>query len=249
MKILKEVPFLERIHLAMISMEMRRLMYQEKSLKDFDLSPFCIIEDDFISMIDQMCPTIKHVKLQGNNLDLWINQTIGDIILPFRFLHSLTLSRCPAVDTLKFLWQAPITLKQLVLDFLFVPADEFVRHVPVLSNQLTALSMTSNPQLTKFDLVGILQCFWKLEELNIVDSEYLTPGTCDTISRYCYNLEKFYFSLDFRLSDMRAWIGLLGIDLVHIEFTEVVKSNLKSYMEIEEYYQRQDDGYEFIDSD
>ena len=230
-------------------MEMRRIMYREKSLKNFDLSPFCIIDDDLISMIDQMCPTIKSVKLQGNNLDLWINQSIDDIILPFRFMTSLHLSRCPAVDSLQFLWQAPITLKELELDFLFVPADDFVKYVPVLSNQLTSLTMTSNPQLTKYDLVNILQCFWKLEKLNIVDSEYLMPGTCQTIARYCYNLEKFYFSLDFHLSDMRAWIGLLGIDLQHLEFTQVVKQNLDSYLEIEDYYACQDDGYEFIDSD
>ena len=237
-KVLKDVPFLEKVHFALISMQITALLYREKAFKHFNLSPFCIIEDDFITMLDQMSPTIKLVTLKGDNLDLWINQTIGDIITPFRFMTTLRLSRCPAVDTLQFLWQVPLTLKELELDFLSVPTHDFVQYVPVLSNQLT-----------KYDLVNILQGFWKLDELNIVDSEFLTPSICETIYRYCYNLQKFYFSMNFRMSDMRAWIGLLGMDMEHVEFTEVENGQLETYLEIEAYYERQDDGYKFLDSD
>ena len=222
-------------------------MFQEKMLKNFDLSHLYIIDDDVITLIDKMCPTIKSLTLKGNNLDLWFNQSISDVIIPFRFLTKLNLSRCCAVDTLSFLWQAPITLKELHLDFLsVVPADDFVQFIPVLSNQLTHLSMTHNIQLTKYDLVNILQRFWKLSYLNIVCTEYLTPGTCDTITRYCYNLEQFYFSLDFRIRDMKAWIALLGIELQHVEFTEEVNEKLQSYYEIENYYEN---GHNFDEVD
>ena len=73
--------------------------------------------------------------------------------------------------------------------------------------------------------------------LNIVDSEYLTPGTVDTISRYCYNLEEFYFSMYFRVRDLKAWIDLLGRDLQHVVFTEDVNRNLETYYKIEGYYE------------
>ena len=176
---------------------MRRVLYQEKTFKNFDLSDMFLVDDDFISMIDQMCPTIKCLTLRGDNLETWAFQCFADIILPFRFLHELHLTRAPVVESFKFLWQSPITLTVLTLDSLYVSADQFVQFVPVLSNQLTSLSMASNPQLTKYDLVQILQKFWKLDTLNIVDSEYLTPGTCETIARYCYNLEKFLLHAQF----------------------------------------------------
>ena len=187
-KVLREVPFLSQVKFALAYPGIRPCLYKDKSFQNFDLSEFCVIDEDMIALIDQMCPTIKSVTLHGNFLDKWYDQSISDILLPFRFITSLLLSRSPAAESLQFLWQAPIMLKVLELDSLSVPADDFVKYVPVLCNQLTSLAMPNNPQLTKYDLVQILQKFWKLDTLNIVNSEFLTPGTCATISHYCYTL-------------------------------------------------------------
>ena len=215
---------------------MRVLMYKERTLQNFDLSLLYHVDDDFVHLINQMCPTIQSFNLQGNKLDLSINQSFSDVIAPFKFITSLRLSQCAAVDTLEFLLQAPLTLKNLELDALLIPAREFTEFVPVLKNQLVHLSITRNPQLTKYDLVNILQWFWKLTELNIVRTNYLTPGTCATISQFCYNLETFFFSQTFQMTDRRAWIELLGQDLQHLAITDECNRCLQRYHEIEQYY-------------
>ena len=148
MKVLAEIPFEDKVNLALVSNKMRLLMFHEKSLKHFKLSHLAVVDDDLISLIDKMCPTIKSLEIHGNTFDLWFNQSIDDIITPFRFLNSLSISRCTAVDNLEFLWQAPITLRELHLDSLTPPADDFVKYIPVLCNQLTKLSITRNPQLS-----------------------------------------------------------------------------------------------------
>ena len=89
-------PFQHKLNLAIVSPAMHVLMLQERSLRNCNLSHLLFVEDDFINMIDQMCPTIKSLNLQGN-LDLWINQSISVVITPFRFLISLNLSKCAAV--------------------------------------------------------------------------------------------------------------------------------------------------------
>ena len=240
-KILKEIPLHDKIKLATVSQKMFILMYQEKSFKFCDLSDFCWVDDDVIHFIDQMCPRIKHLNCQGDTIDLMPNQIFDDIVSPFRFLSSLRLSSCSIIDSLEFLTMAPLTLKAVELDALYlVPAAHFVKYVLYLSKQLTTLYVTRNPQLTKYDLVPMLQKFSQLEILNITDSEYITPGTCEAITRYCYNLEKFFFSLNFRMRDTHAWIGLLGIDLVHIEFSPTVNSQLQTYYMLEKVYERYD---------
>ena len=110
-----------------------------------------------------------------------------------------------------------------------VPADEIVRFLPYLSDQLDILHITGMIQLTKYDLVAVLQHFHKLHTLDICDTEYITPGTCVTIARYCINLLEFYFTMEFKMRDCRAWIGLLGLDLQHIVFTELVNECLEKY--------------------
>ena len=89
-----------------------------------------------------------------------------------------------------------------------VPADEFVKCIPLLKNMLDALSITDTVQLTKYDLITILQGFWKLDHLNLRNTEYLTPGTRSTITTYCSNLDTFYFTMDFKVRDCRAWTAL-----------------------------------------
>ena len=212
-------------------------MYQEKSFKVFDLSHFCWVEDEVIQFIDKMAPTIKHVNLQGSIIDLWPDQIIDDIITLFRFMKSLRLSSCPIVDSLEFLSIAPLTLRDVELDALYlVPSDHFAKYVPYLSSHVTTLYVTRNPQLTKYDLVPMLQKFGQLEVLNITDSDYITPGTCTTVACYCYNLEKFFFSIDFRTHDTKAWVELLGMDLEHVEFSPTVNSQLETYYMLEKIY-------------
>ena len=174
-------------------------MYKEKGLKFFDLSNYTVLDEDFLSFIDEMCPTIKHRKLEGTFLDLFFFQKFEDIVCPFRFLTSLRLSKCSIVDDMQFLIYLPFTLKSLdFVRLLNVPTDEFVRRLPILSDQLDILWLTGWVQLTKYDLVAILQCFHKLHTLNICDSEYITPGTCATIGWYCFNLLEFYFTINFQ---------------------------------------------------
>ena len=66
-------PFEHKLNLVIVSPAMQVLMLQEISLKNCNLSHLFFIEEDYIHMIDQMCPTLKSLNLQGNNLDLWIN--------------------------------------------------------------------------------------------------------------------------------------------------------------------------------
>ena len=114
-----------------------------------------------------------------------------------------------------------------------VPAHEFVKCIPLLKNMLDALSITDTVQLTKYDLITVLQGFWKLHYLDVRKTEYLTPGTCSMITTYCRNLETFYFTLDFKVQDCRAWTGLLGMDLEHIEFNAEIYEHLETYYKME----------------
>ena len=77
---------------------------------------------------------------------------------------------------MQFVTYMPFTLKSLDLDRLFnVPADEIVKKIPILSDQLEILKLTGLVQLTKYDLVATLQHFHKLHTLDICNTEYITP--------------------------------------------------------------------------
>ena len=224
----------QRVDLALISKRFRQILYKEKGLEYFDLSNNTLIEEELLSLIDEMCPTMKHLKIEGNMLALYFGQHFEDIICPFRFLTSLRLSKSCIVDDMQFVLYLPFTLKSLDLDRLFqVPSDDIVRFLPYLSDQLDILCLTGMVQLTKYDLVAVLQHFHKLHTLDICDTDYITPGTCATIARYCFNLLEFYFTMEFRMRDCCAWIGLLGLDLQHVVFTELVNDHLKAYYRME----------------
>ena len=222
-------------------------MVQEKYFESFDLSFFTELSEEVLELVDDISPAIKFVKITGPNFDKGLGQTFDDVIMPFCFLTMLILSHTHVVLSLDFLSLAPLTLKNLQLDFLhMLPAIEFVCYVPILCNQLTTLHLTNNPQLTKYDLVNILQHFAKLEELNICQTEYLTLGTCETIARYCYNLQRYYFNISFSIGKTREWVALLGIDLEHMHFTPDVYRALKLYYDLE---QDLDDGHNFDELD
>ena len=234
MYIIKPLPFKTKLNLAMASAQLRKLMVAEKYFTDFDLSFFVDIDEDVLRLATKIAPGVKVLKIAGPLFDVQIGQTLDDVLMPFRFLHTLKLSHTHTVLNLDFLSLAPCTLRHLQLDFLhMLPAIEFVRYVPAVASHLTVLEMRKNVQLTKYDLVNILQWFKALEVLDICATEYLTPGTCQTIARYCNNLEKFFFSLDYRPSDCKAWIALLGMDIEHMEFTPEVYKSLNIFYMIE----------------
>ena len=233
-KILENVPFTTKVNLALASKKLRSLMVKEKFFTLFDFSRITWVEEDLLDLIRDICTSVREFKLVGDYLELSFGQTFSDIIMPFRFLTAISLQRCPSVLSLDFLSLAPLTLHKLELNFVhMLPASEFVCYVPVVANQLTCLIMRNNLQLTKYDLVNIVKRFAKLECLDICDSDYITPGTTDTISRYCYNLEKFYFTMDFQVRDTLAWIDLLARELEHVEFTDRVNAQLQNYFQLE----------------
>ena len=197
-KILQQVPFTTKINSALASRKLRSLMVKEQFFRHFDFPNIRWVEDDLPDFIHEICTSVREFKLVGDYLELSFGQTFSDIMMPFRFVTVISLQRCPSVLSLDLLSLAPLTLCKLELNYMYMlPASEFVRYIPVVSNQLTSLIMENNPQLTKYDLVNIVQRFTKLECPDIRDRDYITPGTADTISRYCYNSEHFYFTMDF----------------------------------------------------
>ena len=96
-------------------------------------------------------------------------------------IKSLSLSQTLVFQDLNWLVYLPSTVSILQLDSLTMPAMQFIRNIPPLSGQIVKLALTGNPQLTKYDLVNILQHFYQLEGLDIRHSEYLTAGTVGTI--------------------------------------------------------------------
>ena len=247
-KIVRQLSFKENYNLCKLSSKLRKVIYAEKCLEQFDLSKFCLFAEDDVEVVEDLCPTIKHLTLKGDILNLQLFQRFEDIVAPFRFLRSLTLSKCPVVNTLEFVWFLPFTLRALHLDRLYlVPPDDFVKFVLMLKNILDGLSIAHMVQLTKYDLVNILKGFWKLDYLDLRHTEYLTLGTSGIIATYCYNLDTFYFTLDFKVKDCRAWTGLLGMDLEHITFTPEVYELLTTYYKIE--CQLDERGYASWDED
>ena len=135
-------------------------------------------------------------------------------------LTTLVLSATAVPDSLTFLRQMPKTLVRLQLDRLNFPAAEFVTRLRPLSDQLDELAITSNSQLTCYDLVNILQWCWKLDKLNIRNSEFLRASTVYTILHYCYNLQVFFFSSAFKFRGSKAWVNMVECDYDYITFHE-----------------------------
>ena len=168
--------------------------------------------------------------LQGN--DTWLmtlRKTFIDFMVPMSNLTTLVLSQTAVPYSLAFLIDAPKTLVCLQLDNLPFPATEFITFLKPLGKQLDELALTSNSQLTCYNLVNILQYFWKLDKLDIRFSDYLQPGTVSTILRYCYNLQVFFFSSMFKCRDARAWVDIAECDYEYITFHDEFYDQLKSH--------------------
>ena len=93
-----------------ISKRLCKVIFAEKCLTSFDLSKFCLFDEIDTEIVDELSPTIKNVTLKGDILDLHLFQRFEDIVAPFRFLKSLTLSKCPIVTDMQFVWFLPFTL-------------------------------------------------------------------------------------------------------------------------------------------
>ena len=165
-----------------------------ESITKLDLSEFVELEDDVFQFITDFGHLVKCLVLKGYDLTLLPSQqSIVDIISPLTNITHLVISKTDLPPTLRFLRILPISLVNLQLDNLQFPAHDFITYVPHLANQLDKLALTNNPQLTCYHLVSILQGFWKLDSLDIRNTEFLRAGTCATILTYCYNLQCFFF--------------------------------------------------------
>ena len=154
---------------------------------------------------------------------------------PLTNLTALVLSRTCTPLSLEFLKNMPKTLVKLQLDNLGFPAQEFIKYLRPLCNQLDELAITTASNLTCFDLVNILQHFWKLDKLDIRHTDYLRPGTVGTILHYCYNLQVFYFNIMMECADSRAWVDLIECDYEYVTFDKKFYEDIvtfKSYIEM-----------------
>lgn len=67
-------------------------MVAEKYFTDFDLSFFVGIDEDVLQLATKIAPGVKVLKIAGPLFDVQIGQTLDDVLMPFRFLHTLKLS-------------------------------------------------------------------------------------------------------------------------------------------------------------
>ena len=175
--------------LCKLSKAMQLCLSLSTTFKYFDASDMYSIEDEDYKIIKSQGHRIETFVLQGT--DTWlitVRNNFEDFMQPLTNLTALVLSCTCLPLSLEFLKHMPKTLVKLQLDNLGFPAKEFIQHLRPLCNQLDELAITSASNLTCFDLVNILQRFWKLDKLDIRHTDYLRPGTVGTILRYCYNL-------------------------------------------------------------
>ena len=144
-------------------------------------------------------------------------------------LNMLVLSCTSIPISLDFMPLLPRSLVNLQLDHLKFSPQGYITYLKPLGNQLDKLAITSASQLTSFNLVNILQHFWKLNKLDPRNTEYLGPGTVGTIMRFCYNLQTFYFSPTFRFRDSRTWIDLAEFDYEYVEFHQSFHDMLETH--------------------
>ena len=197
------------------------------TFKMFDVSDMYSIEEKDHEILMSHGHRIDTFVLQGN--DTWlltVSKNFNDFMQPLTNLTALVLS-CTCIPlSLDFLKLMPRTLVKLHLDNLGFPAKEFIQYLRPLCNQLDDLAITSSSHLSCFDLVTILQHFWKLDKLDITHTDYLRPGTVGTILRYCYNLQVFYFSTILKCTDSRAWVDLVECDYDYVTFHKQFYDNI-----------------------
>ena len=205
--------------LAKVMKSMQICLPLAKKFIKFDASDMYSIEDEDFELIETSGHAIDTFILQGN--DTWlltIGKNFNDFLRPMINLTTLVHSATAVPIDLSFLDEMPKSLVRLQLDMLNFEAREFVTFLRPLTGQLDELAITSNSQLTCYDLVNILKWFWKLDKLDLRCTEYMRPGTVGTIFRYCYNLQVFFFSTNFKLSNSKAWVDLVECDYEYITF-------------------------------
>ena len=229
-KILSYIDTASQMALSKVDAAMATCVPLSINFRNFYASEMYSIEDEDYNVIASSGHVIDTFVLQGN--DTWLmtlGKTFSDFMRPMTNLTTLVLSRTCVPTTLYFLPQMPKTLVRLQLDNLAFPATEFIHCLRPLSDQLDELAITSNSQLTCYDLVTILQWYWKLDKLDIRHSEYLRPATVGTILRYCYNLQVFFFTTMFKCSDSRAWVDLAECNYEYITFDDDFYEQLNSH--------------------
>ena len=203
-----------------------------QNITKFDLSDFVKLQDDDLKFLSNFGHLVKKFIMRGYDLTLLpLQQSILDLFCPLTNMTHLVICRTDLLATLRFLTILPPSLVNLELDNLDFPAHDFITYAPTLANQLDRLCITNNLQLTCYHLISILQGFWKLDMLDIRNTEFIRAGTCTTILNYCYNLQTFYFSSLFKLHDARAWIDLVEFDFQHVEFDTVTYAEVATYKE------------------
>ena len=206
------------------------------SFKEFNASEFKELSQDDMAVIRTYGSKIKTFALKGDDMWLWVvRRSFWDVLAPMVNLHTLALSRTTCPATLRFLTLLPQTLRVLQLDCLLYPAQEFIQFLPPLGPRLDKLALTGQDQLTRFDLVTILQHFSNLDTLDIRVSDYIRPGTAEAILNYCPKLLLFLFTTDFRVRDARAWVEVADLNFRHVTYDEQFYKELVVHRETLEY--------------
>ena len=154
--------------LAKVMKSMQICLPLAKKFIKFDASDMYSIEDEDFELIETSGHAIDTFILQGN--DTWlltIGKNFNDFLRPMINLTTLVLSATAVPIDLSFLEEMSKSLVRLQLDMLNFEAHEFVTFLRPLAGQLDELAITSNSQLTCYDLVNILKWFWKLDKLDL----------------------------------------------------------------------------------
>ena len=206
------------------------------TFSEFHASEFKKLSKNDMAVLRVHCSYIKCFALKGDDMWLWaVCKSFVDVIALMVNLHTLALSRTTVPATLCFLTILPQTLRVLQLDCLLFPAKEFIDYLPPLGARLDKLSLRGNDQLTKYDLVTILQHFSNLDTLDIFNSDFVHPGTVEAILNYCPKLLVFLFSTDFRVRDARLWVQIADLNFQHVMYDDQFYEELNVHRQTLEY--------------
>ena len=154
--------------IAKLSPAMEECLPLSKVFTNFDASDlYSIVEEDY-NILKSCGHAIEMFVLHGN--DTWpmtLNKTFVDFTKTLTHITGMVISKTVVPLSLDFLAHVPPTLVNLQLNHLNFRATEYIRYLKPLGCQLDALTITSASNLTCFDLVNILQKFWKLDKLDL----------------------------------------------------------------------------------
>ena len=224
------------LNVAQTSYQMFQALHLSDSLKFFNASEFEELSAKEMAIIRLNGQHVTEFMLKGDDMWFWaVTNSFADVIAPFVNLTTFALSRSTVPVSLRFLRILPNTLRVLQLDCLLFPAQEFITYMPPLGQHVTTLALTGNDQLTRYDLVNILQHYQQLEALDIRISDFIRSGTAESILRYCPLLHIFLFTTEFRVSEARAWVQLADENFGHVIYDKAFYEELIVHRETLEY--------------